>query len=298
MRKHIKTDRLDIAYHDTGPENGPAVILLHGFPYDASAYFQVAEALSDEGLRCIIPYLRGFGETRFLTANIMRSGQQAAIAQDLLDLMNTLSINRAVLAGYDWGGRAACIVSALWPERVTGLVSCGEGYNIQNIPAASEPAFPDEEHLLWYIHYMNTERGRKGLTAHREAFCRKLWVLWSPSWAFDDATFARAALSFDNPDFIDIVIHSYRHRLGNAPGDPIYAELEQQLARQPKITVPTIILQGQDDGVDPPSASAINKAQFTSLIQSEIVPGTGHNLPQESPKSFVEAILTIHRQHL
>jgi pimeloyl-ACP methyl ester carboxylesterase len=245
----VAAGALATAYLEAGPADGPPVVLLHGFPYDVHAYGAVAEHLAAAGRRCIIPYLRGYGPTRFRDPAALRSGQQAALAADLLALLDALALPDAVLAGYDWGGRAACIVAALWPDRARGLVTC-TGYNIQNIAAAGAPASPEHERRLWYQYYFHAERGRAGLTVNRRALCRLLWQLWSPEWQFDDATFDRSAAAFDNPDFVDVVIHSYRHRFGSlAPGDPAYDAIERQLAAQPVITVPTINLHGDADGV-------------------------------------------------
>lgn len=291
--KHTAAGVLDVAYLDIGPADGAPVILLHGFPYDVHAYGAVAERLAAANRRCIVPELRGYGATRFLSADTPRSGQQAALASDLVALMDALAIPRAVLAGYDWGGRAACIVAALWPERAAGLVSCGQGYNIQNIPAAGNPASPEEEHRFWYQYYFHSERGRAGLSLNRRAFCLLLWRLWSPTWGFDDATYARSAAAFDNPDFVDIVIHSYRHRFGGIAGDAALEDIERRLAEQPEIGVPTIVLQGADDGVDPPPSIDTAARHFTGAYQRRIVPGVGHNFPQEAPDVFADAILAL-----
>jgi pimeloyl-ACP methyl ester carboxylesterase len=292
--KRVLAGPLDVAYCETGPEDGPAVILLHGFPYDAHAYDAVAEILAAAGRRCIIPFLRGYGPTRFISADTVRSGQQAALGADLLALMDALGIPDAVLAGYDWGGRAACIVAALWPDRVRGLVSGGDGYNIQNIAKAWLPAAPDQEHRYWYQYYFQTERGRAGLAADRRGVCRLLWRLWSPQWEFDDAAFETSAAAFDNPDFVEVVIHSYRHRFGGIPGDPAYDSLEAQLAEQPRITIPTIVLHGDEDGVDPASTSARSAAHFAGFYERQIVAGgIGHNIPQEAPAAFAEAVLAM-----
>ncbi|MGV1833590.1 alpha/beta fold hydrolase [Rhizobium rhizogenes] len=291
--KKIAAGVLDVAYEEIGPEDGSAVLLLHGFPYDVHAYDEVARQLAGKGLRCIIPFLRGYGPTRFLLAETPRSGEQAALGADLLVLMDALSIESAILGGYDWGGRAACIVAALWPERVRGLVSCGAGYNIQNIARAGAPLSPEEEFRYWYQYYFHSERGRAGLAANRREFCRLLWRLWSPTWAFDDETFNRSAVAFDNPDFVDVVIHSYRHRFGGIAGDPAFAEIEARLAKQPDITVPTIVLQGADDGVDPPQAADRDAAHFSAFYERRIIAGVGHNLPQEAPGAFAEAVLSL-----
>jgi pimeloyl-ACP methyl ester carboxylesterase len=291
--KQIAAGVLNVAYLEVGPSDGPPVILLHGFPYDVHAYEAVAEILAAAGRHCIIPYLRGYGPTRFQSPATPRSGQQAALGADLLALMDALAIPKAVLAGYDWGGRAACIVAALWPERVHGLVSCGNGYNIQDIARANIPAPPEDEHRFWYQYYFHSERGRSGLAANRKEFCRLLWRLWSPSWTFDEATFARTAVAFDNPDFVDIVIHSYRHRYGGIAGDPAFDAIEKRLAAQPAIRVPSIVLQGGDDGVDPPSAIDGDASHFSGPYMRRLIPGAGHNLPQEAPAAVADAILAL-----
>jgi pimeloyl-ACP methyl ester carboxylesterase len=260
--KTVLTPTLEIAYEESGPASGVPVILLHGFPDDARAYDGVAPPLAAAGWRVIVPFLRGYGPTRFRDPQTPRSGQQAALGHDLLDLLDALGIERAALAGYDWGGRAACIVAALWPERVAALVSIG-GYNIQNIALSGDPAAPDREYRLWYQWYFHTEGGRAGLVANRRPLCRLLWELWSPNWHFDDATYERTAASFENPDFVDVVIQSYRHRYGLAPGDPSLAGIEQRLVVQPTITVPTIVLHGACDGVSPPESSAGHAHFFT-----------------------------------
>ena len=292
--KRIHTPTLDIAYEESGKPDGAPVFLMHGWPYDPRDYDQVIPPLAAAGCRLIVPYLRGFGATRFLSAATPRSGQQAALGNDLRELMDALAIKRAVLAGYDWGGRAACIVAALWPERVRALVT-GNSYNIQNIAAALKPASPSQEHRLWYQYYFHSERGRAGLDANRREFCRLLWTLWSPYWAFDEATFARSAASFDNPDFVAVTIQSYRHRYGYAPGDPALEDIELRLAAQPKITVPTIALQGEADGIHPPEASAHHAAFFTGPFQRRLLPRIGHNPPWEAPLAVVDAILELIR---
>ncbi|MFN4155409.1 MAG: alpha/beta fold hydrolase [Paracoccaceae bacterium] len=291
--KSVTTGCLDIHYHETGPDDGPPVILLHGFPYDPRAYDDVAVRLAGQGLRCLVPYLRGYGPTRFLSPDTLRSGQQAALGADLIAFMDALSINTALLGGYDWGGRAACIVAALWPGRVRGLVSCGQGYNIQNIAMAAEPAPAVEEMRYWYMYYFHTERGRAGLTHNRRDLCRHIWSIWSPSWRFDEATWAATAPSFDNPDFVGIVLHSYRHRFGGVPGDPAYDGIEARLAAQPDITVPCIVLQGRDDGVDPPAIADTHRPHFTGFYERRIIDGAGHNLPQEAPAAFADAMLAL-----
>ena len=291
--KTITAGVLDVAYRDIGPADGAVVILLHGFPYDVHAYDEVTERLVGAGRRCIVPFLRGFGATRFVATDTLRSGEQAALGTDLLALMNSLAIPNAVLAGYDWGGRAACIVAALWPDRARGLVSSGNGYNIQNIPKAGIPAAPEEEYRFWYQYYFHSERGRAGLTVNRHELCRLLWRLWSPTWDFDDATFARSAAAFANPDFVDVVIHSYRHRFGGIAGDPALEPVESRLAGQPDITVPSIVLQGAEDGVDPPGTTDNDAPHFSGPYERRTVADAGHNLPQEAPAAFADAVLAL-----
>lgn len=287
--KTIKTDVLEIAYEAHGPSDGEPVILLHGFPYDPRCFDEVAPPLAAGGCRVLVPYLRGYGPTRFLSDKTPRSGEQAALGHDLEQFMDALKIRRATLMGYDWGGRAACIVAALWPERVRGLVSC-TGYNIQNIAASVKPAPAEAEHRFWYQYYFHTERGRAGLTQNRRDICRLLWTLWSPEWKFDEATFEQSAVSFDNPDFVDVVIQSYRHRYGYAPGDPALAGIEAKLARQPDITVPTINLHGGHDGVGPAPTTDTQARHFTGRYERRILPRIGHNVPQEAPAATVAAI--------
>ena len=291
--KSIEAGCLEIAYEDVGPEGGEPAILLHGFPYDVRAYDVVGATLARAGYRCLIPYLRGYGATRFLSAETMRSGQQAALGADLLAFMDALSLRTAVVGGYDWGGRAACIVAALWPGRVRGLVSCGQGYNIQNIAKASNPAPAIEEARYWYMYYFNTRRGAAGLLQNRRDLCRHLWSAWSPTWHFDDAVWNATAPSFDNPDFVEIVLHSYRHRFGGIAGDPAYDEIEARLAEQPNIAVPSIVLQGRDDGVDPPVDDDFDRVHFLGPYERRIVSGSGHNLPQEAPEAFAAAMIEL-----
>ena len=290
--RSVRAGVLQVAYEEHGPRDGAPVILLHGFPYDVRCYDEVVPRLVGAGHRCIVPYLRGYGPTRFLDAATPRSGQQGALAGDLLALMDALAIPRAVLAGYDWGGRAACIVAALWPERAAGLVT-GCGYNIQDILGSVRPASAEQEHRHWYQYYFHTERGRAGLAANRREICRLLWRLWSPHWAIDDAVFERSAASFDNPDFVEVVIQSYRHRFGYAAGDPAYDAIEKRLEAQPAITVPAICIHGEGDGVSPPEASAGHARHFTGPYRRVLVPRAGHNLPQEAPAVWAEAIVTL-----
>lgn len=292
MLKRIEAGVLDIAYAESGDPAGWPAILLHGFPYDIHAYDEVAPLLAAQGARVIVPYLRGYGPTAFRSADTPRSGQQAALGADLLALMDALGIGRAILAGYDWGGRAACVVAALWPDRARGLVSAN-GYNIQDIARAGEPAQPEAELRYWYQYYFHGERGRAGLARHRREFCRLLWRLWSPLWSFDEATYARSAAAFDNPDFVEVVIHSYRHRYGLVAGDPALEEIERRLAAQPRIGVPAITLDGDADGVMAIGGTAHHAARFTRHLGHRMVPDAGHNLPQEAPQAFAEAMLTV-----
>jgi pimeloyl-ACP methyl ester carboxylesterase len=288
----IEAGVLEVAYEESGDPEGRAVILLHGFPYDVRAYDEVAERLAAAGRRVVVPYLRGYGPTRFLSADTPRSGQQAVLAQDLLSLMDALAIPSATLAGYDWGGRAACIVAALWPERVDGLVT-QNGYNLQNIPRALEPASPEHEHQYWYQWYFHGERGRRGLEANRHDLGKLLWRLWSPNWDFDDAEYERTAPSFDNPDFVDVVVHSYRHRYGLVPGDPAVEAIEERLTAQPSIGVPTVAMDGDGDRVMPIGGCAEHERHFTGPYERVVIPLAGHNLPQETPEAFADAVLSL-----
>jgi pimeloyl-ACP methyl ester carboxylesterase len=290
--KHITAGVLEVAYLEHGPADGPPVLLMHGFPYDVHAYDGVAPLLAAAGHRVIVPYLRGYGPTRFLSPETPRSGQQAVLAHDLLALMDALAIPRAVLAGYDWGGRAACIVSALWPDRVTGLVT-QNGYNVHDVPASDRPARPENEHRHWYQYYFHGERGRRGLAENRYDLCRLLWTLWSPHWHFDEATYARTAASFDNPDFVDVVIHSYRHRYALVAGDPRVEDTERRLEAQPPIPVPAIAMDGEGDGVLPLGGSAQHHVHFAGPYEHRVIPLAGHNIPQEEPAVFAEAVLLL-----
>lgn len=290
--RYINAGDLNIAFEETGKSNGIPVILLHGFPYDVRTYDAVVKNLASGSYWIIVPYLRGYGPTRFLSSDTMRSGQQAALASDLLALMDALSIKNAILGGYDWGGRAACIVSALSPDRVKGLVTVA-GYNIQNIPGYAEPATPDIERLNWYQYYFHSERGRSGLSKYRKELCKLLWTHWSPTWKFDDKTFEATASSFNNPDFVDIVVHSYRHRYGLAIGNPKYTKMEAALEKQPTIKVPTIVLDAECDGVEPFEGTGNDRKCFEGKYERRIIKGVGHNVPQEAPAKFAEAIMTF-----
>lgn len=291
QERRIDAGVLSIAYREYGPADGWPCILGHGFPYDAHAYADAAPLLAEAGARVIVPWLRGYGPTRFLASTTPRSGEQAALAADLLALMDALGVERAMLAGYDWGGRAACIVAALWPERVEALVS-GNSYNIQNIVRAMEPASPAEEAALWYQYYFHSERGRRGLAADRAGVARLLWKC-GRRHGISTTAFARTATAFDNPDFADVVIHSYRHRFGLAPGDPAFAAIERRLAAQPPIGVPTISIDGDADGVNPGTAHHAHK--FVGPHEHRIFKGAGHNLPQERPVDWARAVLDARR---
>jgi pimeloyl-ACP methyl ester carboxylesterase len=292
--KTIDAGVLRVAYEDHGPPSGTPVILLHGFPYDVHAYDEVAPRLAEAGCRVIVPWLRGYGATRFLSADTPRSGQQAALGNDLLMLMEALSIPSAVLGGYDWGGRAACVVAALWPERARGLVTVN-GYNIQDIAGSAKPAAPEDEHRMWYQYYFHGERGRAGLDQNRRELCKLLWRLWSPNWKFDDATYERTAPSFDNPDFVAVVIQSYRHRFGLAAGDPALEEIEKRLAARPPIGAPTIAMDGGGDGVTRAGGARDHARHFKGFYERRVVPLVGHNLPQEAPREFAQAVLDVMR---
>ena len=288
----IQAGVLEVAYAEFGPRDGRPVFLMHGFPYDIHAYAEVAPILAAAGCRVIVPYLRGFGPTQFLSDRTPRSGEQAALGADLLALMDALAIPRAVLAGYDWGGRAACVVAALWPERCAGLVSFNS-YNIQNIARSMVPDTPQSEHMLWYQYYFHSERGRAGLAKDRRALTRLLWTQWSPTWRFSPEEFERSAAAFDNPDFVAVVIQSYRHRFALAEGDPAYSKIEARLAAQPPITVPTITFDGADDGVRKPAPADASAHNFTGPRSHRVVPGVGHNMPQEVPEDFAAAVLEL-----
>lgn len=288
----VRTTMLDMAYEAHGPTEGDVVILLHGFPYDPRGYDAIAPVLAERGCRVLVPYLRGYGPTRFINTEVMRSGQQAALAKDLLDFMDALAIPQAMLVGYDWGGRAACIVAALWPERVRGLVT-GDGYNIQDIAKSIQPRAPITEHRLWYQYYFHTQRGVDGLTANRRELCELLWALWSPSWTEGSSLYGKTAPSFDNPDFVDVVIHSYRHRFMYAPGDPGLETIEQALVQPPPISVPSISLCGADDGVGPASEEDEDLGCFTGFYRRQVLAGVGHNIPQEAPQVTLEAVFEL-----
>jgi pimeloyl-ACP methyl ester carboxylesterase len=290
--RHVEAGVLNIAYYEAGPAAGPVAVLLHGYPYDIHSYVDVAPMLAAKGVRVIVPYLRGYGETRFLSPTTPRSGEQGAIGADLMALMDALAIPRAVFAGYDWGGRAACVGAALWPQRCFGLVSVNS-YLIQDIANAHFPVAPEREVALWYQWYFQIERGRAGLAANRGAITKILWQQWSPNWRFDEPTLERTSRAHDNPDFVDIVIHSYRHRYGLADGDPHYAELQRRLAALPEIAVPTITLDGEADGVIAATDGQASAAKFTGPRTHLRIPRAGHNLPQEEPEAFADAVMEL-----
>lgn len=291
QRASVSTPLLSIDYETAGDPLGPAVVLMHGFPYDVRAYDEVAEIVGAAGARVLVPYLRGFGRTRFLADDTNRSGQQAALGRDLIDLLDALDIDQAVVAGYDWGGRAACIAAALFPDRVRGLVTV-DGYNIQDIAHSATPAPPDWEKTYWYQYYFHSERGRIGLTENREALCGLLWRDWSPTWADAATAFAASAPSLHNPDFVDVVIHSYRHRFGLEAGDPRYDDLERRIAESPEITVPTVVIESGADGVAGGNP-ADDRQYFTGPYTHLVLPGIGHNVPQEDPGTFARAVLSL-----
>jgi pimeloyl-ACP methyl ester carboxylesterase len=287
----VRAGVLDVAFERHGAVGGWPVVLLHGFPYDVRCYGDVAATLADAGADVVVPYLRGYGGTHFARADTIRSGQQAALAHDLLELIGALGLTAPIVAGFDWGGRAACLVSALWPDRVSGLMSV-TGYNVQNIPASGNPAPPEDERRLWYQYYLHNERGRAGLAAFREDYTRLLWREWSPTWRFTDGEFAATATSFSNPDFVDVVVHSYRHRFALVDGDPAYDQTEQAIAAQPQITVPTVILDPTEDTLYSPDPRAEHESHFTNLVELRTV-DAGHNVPQEQPGEFAAAILRL-----
>ena len=295
MVDQIRAGVLDAAYRSYGSNAGWPVVLLHGFPYDPLAYQRVAPLLANQGAYVIVPYLRGYGPTAFVDEITPRSGQQGALGNDLRELIGALDLQRPIVAGYDWGGRAACVCSALWPELVSGLVSVN-GYNLQNISKALQPADPEQERRIWYQYYFHSERGRTGLEMNRAKLCRLLWKLWSPTWDFSDETFYNSAASFDNPDFVAVVIHSYRHRFGLATGDPALESIEASLALQPRISVPTITLDGADDGVSNPKTGPEHRVGFSGFHEHRTIPRVGHNLPQEAPEAFAAAVLDLRRQ--
>ena len=290
--KQIDAGLLNVGYAEAGPANGPAVILLHGWPYDIHSFVDVAPLLASAGYRAIVPYLRGYGTTRFLSSDTFRNGQPSAVAVDVTALMDALKIQKAIIAGFDWGARSADIVAALWPERCKALVSVS-GYLIGSQESGRMPLPPDAELQWWYQFYFATERGRVGYDKYRHDFAKLIWQLASPKWGFDDATFDRSAASFNNPDHVAIVIHNYRWRLSLAEGEPQYGDLEKRLAEGPVITVPTITLEGDANGAPHPDASSY-ASKFSSRYEHRVIRGgVGHNLPQEAPEAFAKAIIDV-----
>ena len=290
--KQVNAGPLSVSYAEAGPSDGAPVILLHGWPYDIHSFAEVAPLLAAQGRRVIVPYVRGFGGTRFLSDDTMRNGQQSAVALDTIALMDALKIDKAVLAGFDWGARSADIVAALWPERCSGLVSVS-GYLIGNQEAGKAPLPPAAELQWWYQYYFATERGRAGYEKYRHDFAKLIWRLASPKWAFDDATFERSAQAFDNPDHVAIVVHNYRWRLGLEAGEAKYDALESRLATGPMIAVPTITMEGDANGAPHPEPGAY-AGKFSGKYAHRLVPGgIGHNLPQEAPQAFARAVLDV-----
>ena len=289
----VQTLVLNIGYEDNGDSEGFPIILLHGFPYDVRAWDGVVPPLVDAGYRVLVPYLRGYGPTRFRDPSAPRVAEQAAIGQDVIDFADALGLEQFALAGFDWGNRAACITAILHPTRVRAQVAVG-GYSVQNTVTPSPPAPPENEARLWYQWYFNTERGRAGLEANRREICRFLWETWSPGWRFSDETFNRTAASFDNPEFVDVVIHSYRHRQFNAPGEERFIAVEKLLAERRPVQVPAIVLRGADTGfgrpVQDPSA---DRARFTSLVARRVIDGAGHDLPAQTPDAVSSALLEL-----
>jgi pimeloyl-ACP methyl ester carboxylesterase len=292
--KQIKAGELDVGYVDQGPVNGPVVILLHGWPYDINSYVDVVPKLTAQGYRVIVPHLRGYGTTRFLDAKAIRNGEPAALASDVVALMDALKIDKATLAGYDWGARTADIVAALWPERVKGLVSVS-GYLIGSQEAGKQPLPPATELQWWYQFYFATERGRVGYEKNHHDFAKLIWKLASPEWKFDDATYERSAVALDNPDHAAVTVYNYRWRLGLEPGEVKYAGLEAKLAALPSISVPTITLEGDANGAPHPEPASYAK-RFTGKYKHELITGgIGHNLPQEAPEAFANAVIEVGR---
>ena len=289
--RSLKTDILQIAYVDQGPNDGWPVILSHGFPYDVHAFNEVAPILVQAGARVIVPYTRGFGPTRFLSNASMRSGQQAARGRDIVQLADVLGLGCPTLGGFDWGGNASCVAAALWPERIGGLVSYA-GYDVIDVIRQLHPVTPSLERVFWYQHLFQTERGRECLIEHRRELCQMLWAEWSPGWQFDEATFARSAVAFENSDFVDVVIHCYRWTFGLEAGDPALQPLEDRLAQRPTIRVPTMTFDGATDPLKP-GGTPDHARMFVGLHEHRIV-NAGHNLPQQAPRPFAEAVIKVH----
>jgi pimeloyl-ACP methyl ester carboxylesterase len=290
--KHVRAGVLSVAYAEAGPSNGSPVLLLHGWPYDIHAFVDVAPLLASKGFRVIVPYLRGYGATRFLSQDTVRNGQPSALASDIIALMDSLKIEKAVLAGFDWGARTVNVISALWPARAKATVSVS-GYLIGSQEAGRAPLPPKAELAWWYQFYLATERGRLGYEKYRREFSKLIWQIASPKWQFDDATFDRSAAAFDNPDHVAVVVHNYRWRLGIAEGEPDYATLEKKLAESPAISVPTITLEGDANGAPHPEPSTYEN-KFTGRYSHRLIKGgIGHNLPQEAPKAFAQAVIDV-----
>ena len=287
----VRAGVLDVAHERHGDPQGWPVVLLHGFPYAPRCYDDVVGPLAERGADVVVPYLRGYGPTRFVDATTMRSGQQAALAHDLRELINALGGRRPIVGGFDWGGRAACLVAALWPETVSGLVTV-DGYNVQDITHATEPAVPERECAYWYQYYLHGERGRRGLEQHRAEYARLLWRQWSPRWSFTDEQLTATTRAFDNPDFVDVVVHSYRHRFGLVDGDPDYDATEKRISERPAVTVPTVVLDTEHDGLPSRPTAGEHEDHFTQLVAHRLV-DAGHGLPQENPDAFVEAVLLL-----
>jgi len=287
----ITAGALSIGFEAAGPVDGWPVVLLHGFPYDPSSYDAVMPLLAASGARVIAPYLRGFGPTRFLSASTPRSGQQAAVGYDVLRLTDELKLDAPILVGFDWGGRAACVAAALWSQRFGGLVAIG-GYSIQDIAGSVEPSSPHDESLDWYQYYFHSERGRRGLEANRRDLTAQLWREWAPGRSWVDADFDRAAASFDNPDFVDVVIHSYRHRFGLVEGDPAFDHLERELATLPPVTVATVVLDQAEDPMNVPLSADEHREHFENLVDHRLI-RAGHDLPRHAPEAVAEAVLAL-----
>jgi pimeloyl-ACP methyl ester carboxylesterase len=290
--QQIEAGVLDVGYVDAGPADGPAVLLLHGWPYDIHSFAEVAPILAANGHRVIVPYLRGYGSTRFLSDGAVRNGEQAALATDAIALMDALGVEQAIVAGFDWGARSANVVAALWPQRCSGLVSVS-GYLIGSQAAGRQPLPPEAELQWWYQYYFATERGRAGYEQYRREFAKLIWRTASPKWRFDDATFDRSAASFDNPDHVAVVVHNYRWRLGLADGEPDHADTEKLLAQAPAISVPAITLEGDANGAPHPQPSAYAGKFSGAYTHRTIEGGIGHNLPQEAPQAFADAVLEV-----
>jgi len=292
--KTVRTNVLEIAYHESGDPSGVPVVLLHGFPDDAHAYDEVAPLLAKAGCRALAVYLRGYGPTRFLDSAVPRTAEQAAIGQDVIDFADALKLQRFAVGGFDWGGRAACIASALHPDRVRAAVIVG-GYSIQNTVTPGAPGSPAAARRGWYQWYLNTDIGREGLKQNRRAFCELLWREWSPTWRFSDEMFALTAASFENPDFVDCVVHSYRHRNFNAQGESRFLDVEQRLAKRPPIEVPSVVLHGGDDafGRPAPEITTAERTSFPKLVDKRILEGAGHFVPHEKPAAFATAMIDV-----